>query len=517
MFDESGPRRVVPRWRSSWRTAESGEAKSNRAPRPQDLSGAIREAKLDFDAINSVPAAAELMFIANEARDDELARMAATRILINEEQISSSSLIAAARRIETGDAYRGFDGPRNDFVREARRLLRRDFNNPVLLTDVALALTGSGRGKAAERFMRTALALAPDNRFVTRSAVRYFLHRGFKDEAHRILLRSKLLASDPWIQASEVAVATVLGKSSKQVKKIDQFLSRVSVLPPNLSELGSAIATVHLNSGSDKLAKKLFAKTLISPNDNVVAQAEWAAKSISLVVGEAALNVPFSFEANSAHSYRNLDVERAILEAKAWKDDEPFASRPVGWLAHLFAISDRFEEAVEYHQLVLEMENENSTGTLLNLNFSRIETGALEQATTQLIHLSKALDAKDHRSQILANAGALAYSGLNFELGRMLYSEAAKAAKAISDTRTEMMVRAFFSRAAVKYGDPQAQQILAETSSNQNLKVNPSATFVVGRLVDIELQRRLEATARKRVAKQQLEWDPATNVLRLLG
>ena len=87
---------------------------------------------------------------------------------------------------------------------------------------------------------------------------------------------------------------------------------------------------IYRNYRSDKKAKKLFAKSLINPNDNTVAQAEWAARRLGLVVTEQALKVPLSFEANSTHSYRSLEIENSIQQAMQWLDDEPFSSRPIG-------------------------------------------------------------------------------------------------------------------------------------------------------------------------------------------
>lgn len=516
MLDEGGPRRVVPRWRASWVSAQTPEGQPLKAGTQPDFGPSLARAKSEFDASpTEIPLAAELMFIATQAGDGALAAEAAGRILAVRDRIGSSSLIKAAERVAGQAGTEFFLGNARQFIHEARRVLMTDFDNPILLIDVAWAMTASGSSEAAERFVRTALALAPQNRFVVRSAVRYFLHRGMRDRAHSILLRSTLLHGDPWIQASEIAVATVLGKTSKLVKAADRHLESMKVLPASVSELSSAVATVHLNAGSDKKAKRLFSRSLIRPNDNVVAQAEWASRKLGLVVPEAALNVRLSFEANSAHSYRNLDIDNAIEQAKFWKEDEPFASRPVGWLGHLFAINDDFERASEYYQAVLDLEKDHDTGDLLNQNFSRIETGALEQAAQQLMRLSRADDASYHRPQILANAGALAYASGEISSGRELYERAAMAARYAGETRTEAVVRSFFARAAVKYGDPQSAHIVAEVSSLPIISLSPSATHVARRLVDDQTRKTLEASAAKKVARQQLHWDPVTNVLTL--
>ncbi len=513
MFDESAPRRVVPRWRSSWVTATTPEAKSNKSGAAVDLTSALRLAEKEFRADSSVPIASELMFVAVQAKDYKLAQDAAHSILARKNEIKASSLIRSAERVLSGDMSSLPNVKNGDFIQAGRKLLLQNYNNPILLMDVAHALTANGQQKSAERFIRSALHLAPNNRFILRSAVRYYLHIGLKDYAHTLLIKSPLLGGDPWIQASEIAVSSVLGKTSKFVKGIDRLLQDAPVLAINHSELGSAIATVHMNSGSDKRAKKLFAKSLINPNENTVAQAEWAARRLGLVVSEKALQVPLSFEANSTHSYRSLEIEHSIEQAMYWMDDEPFASRPIGWLGYLHSINDDFEKAAEYHQRVIQLESAPSTVDLLNLNFSRIECGAFEDATAQLVELSRASDVGKHSAHLFANAGALSYATGDIEGGRELYQRAIDAAKSRSETNTEALVRAFSARAAVKYGDLQRDEIVQKVMEYSSLHSNPGATHVLRRLVDKVSRDKLEATAKKKVAKQKLSWDSVTNTL----
>ena len=513
MLEDVPPRRVVPRWRSSWVTATTPEAKSNRIGTSIDFEPTLRAAEGEFRVKSSVPLAAELMYVASSANNAELAKQAAQVILENERQITSTSLVNSAKRIVNAHTQEEVDASSSDFIRGARTLLIQDYNNPILLIDVAHAMTANSRAASAERFIRSALQLAPTNRFVLRSAVRYFLHVGKHDHAHLLLLKSPLLSRDPWIQASEIAVASVLGKTSKLVKSLDRSLQDTSVLASNYSELGSAIATVHLNAGAEKKAKKLFTRSLANPNDNSVAQAEWASQRLSLVVTEHALGVPLSFEANSGHSYRALNISDAISQGVRWMADEPFASRPAGWLGYLHSIDDDFQKAAEFHQMVLKLEGENSVADLLNLNFSRIETGALEVAAEQLMVLSRAKDIAEHSTHLLANAGALSYANGDFESGRELYQRAISYAKAKSETNTEGLVRAFFARAAVKYGDPHRDAVVKEGLEFHALSANPGATYVMQRLVDQTKRKQLEASAKQRIAKQKLAWNPATNTL----
>lgn len=505
----------MPRWRSSALAATTPEARSNRIGTAPNMEVALRLAEAEFRANASVPIASELMFAASQAGENGLAREAATLIASKQQQIASKSLLSIANAILSPPAGLRNDLEPEEFVRTARRSLHQNFNNPILLIDVAHALTARGQPKAAERYVKGALHFAPLNRFILRSAVRYFLHVGEKEYAHHLLLRSPLLKGDPWIQASEIAVASVLGKTSKLVKGIDKILQDEPVLAFNFSELGSAIATVHLNSGGDKKAKKLFTKSLVHPNDNTVAQAEWASRKLGLVVTESALLVPLSFEANSGHSYRSLDIETAIAKAKDWASDEPYASRPVGWLGYLHSIYGDYEKAAEYHQQVFELESKPTIADLLNLNFCRIETGATVEANETLLELSRDPDIASHKSHFLANAGALAYAIGDHKSGAELYQKAIASTKAASDTRTEALVRAFFARAAVKYGDPGRDEIL-EVATKASLQLaNPGATYVLAQLSNEATRKKLEASAQSKIAKHQIDWDQLSNTLTL--
>src|SRR5690606_37765932 len=111
-----------------------------------------------------------------------------------------------------------------------------------LLMDVARELTATHHDAAALRYVRAAVAMAPTSRFVVRAAARYYLHIGEYDVAHDILRRTPLLSSDRWIQASEIAVATVRGRTSSLVKRTIRNLSQSKVIESDSSELASAVA-----------------------------------------------------------------------------------------------------------------------------------------------------------------------------------------------------------------------------------------------------------------------------------
>ncbi|GAI55051.1 unnamed protein product, partial [marine sediment metagenome] len=72
-----------------------------------------------------------------------------------------------------------------------RELLRVAPDNAFALLDYAQLLTALGKLKAAEKTLRTALSVSPDNRTVLRTIARFYVHQGKPDIAHDIVRRHK--------------------------------------------------------------------------------------------------------------------------------------------------------------------------------------------------------------------------------------------------------------------------------------------------------------------------------------
>jgi tetratricopeptide (TPR) repeat protein len=516
MLDEQRPRRVVPRWRASGIAAQTAEAWTT-APRfKADYTGELAEKRRELQNAETVPVASELMFLALQAGNLDSARVAARLILKSEARIGSTRLVATAKKVlDIGDSDQ-IAAPAEDFVREARKRLALDFRNPILLMDVARELTARGKEKSAMRYVRAAVGLAPQSRFIVRSAARYFLHIGEHEQAHGVLLRSPLLASDPWIQASEIAVATVRGRTSANVKKARRLVEDTAIVGSHFSELMTAVATVELLDGSSKKAKRLFQRALAHPNDNSLAQIEWAAPKLKLVVDEVALRTPLSFEANSNNAYRRLLVHQAIEFAKQWSSDEPFASRPFDALCYLYCLEGQYVEAKRAAEDAIKVDDAPSLSSEMNLMFTRIQNGETEAAHTDLLRLSKHPNAKSHAAHLLANAGALAYVTEDFALGREFYERAIRVARTRNESHTEALAIAYFARAATLNGDETAQAVVNQAAVRVEQLPSPGAIHVVRSLVDQGRSKLLEATASARVGKRQWKWDSATNTLRQL-
>ncbi len=510
---EERPRRVVPKWRPSAVTAGMPEARSTRAGAAPDLSRQLAAAQSEFDQHGGVPVASELMFLAHDAGASDVAKRAAGKILEHAGSIKSRQLLEFAERVVSGVEPASIRS--SNFVRAARQLLAVNYRNPVLLVDIALELTSQRQEKAAERYIRAAVGLAPQSRFVVRSAARYYLHIQEHQRAHDILLRSPLLQRDPWVQASEIAIATVRGRTSALAKRSLRFFLDTKTAPIQHAELMSAVATVELISGAEKNAKKLFQRSLQAPNDNSLAQAEWAANRLGLVVDDRALLTPMSFEALSNNAYRKLQLDDAIRYALDWATDEPFASRPAEALGHYYCEVGDYANAHAQFQKFMRLDDSNRLGQELNLVFTRIQLGEVDEAYQDLIRLSRNPHSKNYVAHFAADVGALAYATGDFAVGREYYRRAIQIAKNKSEPITEALARAYFARAAKNSSDPNSDAIRNEMMAAVEKLPSPGALYIMRGLETSDQQAAIDRIAQKRVATRKWAWDQVTNTLKI--
>ena len=499
-------------------TTATNEANFGKAKTAIDYSTDLALTTSEFNQLPTVPIASELMFLAKEAGAVDLSKKAASFLLTKKDYVQSDSLISCARNILDGPPAAGpliqKSGP--IFLKEARELLAIEYRNPVLLVDVARELTALGHHQNALRYIRAALAMSPESRFIVRSCARFYLHIGEYDQAHEILKRAPNFKVDPWIQASELAVATIRQRPSMLSKQTFRSLLEAKRIGPDNAELASAVATMELNSGSNKNAKQLFTKALVNPNDNSLAQAEWAAERLNLVVDERALKTPLSFEANSNHAYRTLEIKEAISYAQMWALDEPFASRPFDSLSYLYSLEDDFENALQSAEKAIRIEDDEKMALQLNRLFAKIQLGQIDDAYIELLKLTQHRDAKSHAVHLCADYGALAYATSDLDQGRFFYERAIEIARKRNDSHSEGQALAFFARAAIALNDPNVATILEQANSRVMKLPSQGAIYVVSRLVNEEKRRALVATATARVQKREWSWDAASNTLRAL-
>ena len=343
---EDPNRRVVPRWRP-WREAVSiGDVRPigvKKAPQELNLDD-LHQTRFDWEKNRTLPFAADFLGAAFALTQGSIAKDAADFILTSKQPANKALRTLASLVVSetSGDPVMAepvllSKEASYNKIRTLRSALHNFPRNPLALMDLAREYVGLGQPWAAVKPVREALALAPGNRFVLRSASRFFLHQEDNEQAHDILRRAERTKKDPWLVSAEIAVASAAGRRSSLVKLGQQFIDSKNFPPFHISELASALGTLELEAGKFRLMKKLFRKALEKPTENSLAQAAWIARKVGDL--EFELNVhdtPRSYEAGAWTNITNGHWEDSLADAELWLCDEPFSKRPTrfgSWVA----------------------------------------------------------------------------------------------------------------------------------------------------------------------------------------
>lgn len=455
-------RRVVPRWRASNDLPVVFGNDTRQAPRPNFLQDSETRERFDkalaeFAESRSVGYAADaIRFATVDAFCERLIPVA--EFLRKQEQALPTKIrsdvqhILGHRADETNDAVADSLDADASWRREIRALkLRLSLypNNALAWIDLARLRTSRGDNEAAKRHVLTSLGLQPENRFVLRSAARFFMHVGDTERAATILSKSPRTLYDPWLLASEISACAIAGRTSRLVKRATDMLQSGRHSAADTSELAGALATEQVSRGaSRKQAKKLYLLSLVAPNDNALAQAQWAAEDLDLEdrIPEAWANNTASSEAAMYRALRAGDLDEGLIRAQAWHRQEPFASRPMVAASFFATIQTDFAAASTLARIGLCAEPENDA-LLNNLAFALMCLGSVEEGVRQLRRARRA-DGATLNPQYIANVGLLSYLCGDPVFGSRAYGEAIRRFERAGRAEDASLARVFHAYAA---------------------------------------------------------------------
>lgn len=315
-------------------------------------------------------------------------------------------------------------------IKSHRTNLINSPHDPIEWVELARAYTVAGEDRKAERAIRAALQLAPNNRFVLRSAARFFIHIGEPEMARVLLSSAEQIRSDPWLMASEIAIADYLGKPSK-LPKIARLAIEKGMQPSDITELASALGSLEAAHGSDRAARRLLRQAVKGANENSVAQIQWLNRAhLGEAVDVSGANPPLLYEANAWASYYKGNFETALEESLSWLADQPFSSAPA--ILSSFILSDlmwNFESAREVAEGGLR-SNPDDPMLLNNLAVCLMELNHLREAEAVLGRLKAEDRAGNSEKTFRATFGMLEFRKGNADGGRKLYREAIELARA---------------------------------------------------------------------------------------
>ncbi len=454
----NGKRRLVPRWRSLQVALKSGELDSPRTPNQKAAIGVVPKDLKDKLALwrqaPSIATAGELVESALvEGKESE--GVAAARFLLSPTSTATPALQRLANVALGRSGYSIIaDAPQLDTADQKRiwRQRTREYpQNALAWTELSFLDIINNQPQSAERSMRVALQLAPENRHILRSAARLFLHLDQVDRAYALLARSDRTRYDPWLIAAEISIADLAGKSSRFVSQGRQFVEGQSLFPRQLTELASALATVELEGGRRKKARDYFQRSLIDPNGNVLAQVEWAAPKFGneLVSQQQVRSIGDADEAIAIYGMRQKDFPSAIVACRNWSSVEPYSVRPLIIGAIATSMIEEFDQSLAFTQAGLAIRPKDEA--LINARaFCLASTGQMKEASTLLAGIERADSQQWFVSQ--ANRGLIEMRSGQVETGVALYRDAAKGFRKLNNAEALVASQLYMVREASRAG-----------------------------------------------------------------
>ncbi len=443
-------RRLVPRWRSSSDAIIAGELKPLtrlKASLPTGVPTPEFDALLQQWAVErNLDTATDILACGVSLGRIETPQVQqAARFLVDRNV--DLEVISIAKRVLSGRS--GVPNPTNPISFDpdlARVQIRAEINrlkfrvrqypkNAVAWIDLARLYVAIGQTAKAEQAIRVAISLAPDSRFIVRSAARFYVHAHHEanddaiDSGLKVLRKSALLRVDPWVMAAEISLATISGGSPKSYKSAKVISESDGFSPWDSSELNGALATLALGDGGLGKPKKLFTKSLRMPTENALAQAQWASsRHGGIFISDKA----FSDAGASAYEamairYRSEEKwEQVVAACKSWSTMEPTSTRPLALGGFVAEVA--LEDGVSAKEFFLRAQvlAPNDSWANNNLAVALAYCGELDEAEFYL-------DKNDHQHLTdrayavhLATRGLIAYRRGDPLRGRQLYMQASE-------------------------------------------------------------------------------------------
>ncbi len=458
-------RLLIPRWRSFAATTAAGELGAGKATRSLDVTSPTVEElarrKENWQKSPSEITAAELVESAIIHGHEEIASGAAQFLASVEADVtplvrrqSQQLLSRLGRAVEETPA-----------ARSPRALLREAPDDAILWVELALKQIISGANENAVRSMKTALQLAPDNRYVLRSAARLFSHLHEPDIGYHFLRKSSSTEYDPWLMSAEIAMASRANKRAAFLRKGLLVLDAAEGRPRfDLSELAGAAATTFVEGNlAKRQAKRLFSQSLSIPTDSAVAQAEWASQA----TGERFLDpnrladYKKAKEAQALHAFSIGDYETSLRAAKEWIAEEEFSGR-----AHVAAASaantiDDYTTAIDICRRGVRLDP-RSPHLRNSLIFALASANRLVEAEQELSNISPGMFDPVSELVVIANQGLVAMRKSHFERGEALYRKAIAGFRKLGSEYLAASALAYFAREAHRADHPMASEFANE-------------------------------------------------------
>lgn len=487
-------RRILPRWRISRKASQATEFLALKPPEKvsANIEGQFRQATYDFTKLPTIGSAAEVLSYSLLAGKTDAAIPAARFLLENKNTAPLTLLQLAKSALEDSIPFSVVKTPPEEYIAQTRKLLRTNPDNPMLWSDMARHYSSLGRKISACRSMTIALQLAPNHRWMLRTAARFFVHQEEPIVAHKLLANHPRTQNDPWLIAAELACAQVAGRPPRFWRKATDILKWDKVSPQHMSELATALAMMELEAGERKRARKFVKKGLVAPTENTLAQVYWAQENKHLNDGES-LDVLIksaidAFEADYRLNLVKGNLMVALNAAETWRTDEPFAARPCLEIAYVASLLDDYDLPIKMANHVKRLDGHINSNFEMNIIFATLSSGKLDvnKDMTQIESLKgklmKALEEDSASYHAMANLGLWHYRYGETSVGQTFYKESITLAQKLRSNDAAAMAATFAAREAILAKEISASAVLQHAKELAKNSKNAANEFYLRKL-----------------------------------
>lgn len=462
---ENADRRVVPRWRTFREALATYELSPTTVAKVPGIDGKafLHEKEVLWQTNHELTFAVDLVSAANVLGNSDVAKEAAEFILENEGSTSHMAHELARAVLGVPEVSTALPSTqvmtRGDVVLATKLLKSRRLTQPrnaFVWLDLARLYVLLGQMDPAEQALRVALGLAPSERFILRSAVRFFLHRRDPGQALQLLRNNPRTPFDPWLISAEIAVSSVVQKSPKFGKIGQSLLDQSGVSPFHMSELACALGSLAMFDGNSRKANRLFESSLREPTDNALAQVVWAGHRTGLELSNRKLlKTPNAHEALTIDAHNRGHWKDLVVHAERWAQDESFSVRPrmiaSGTASSLLG---EFKLGENVARAGLET-NPGHPGLLNNIAFALINQGKPAEALKVIEQVSKNQLTPIHSICLLATIGMAHYRLGNADEGLSHYRMAIDSAGKYELMPLKTLATLYLARERVLQGNPE--------------------------------------------------------------
>lgn len=310
---------------------------------------------IEFVEKNSIEASNSLLSLIKQIKDESI-------------KINDNSTTFLEKKVESiEEFYSLFDNDiLNRIINKTKNLTKKHYNNSIYWTELARLYTIKGHLLKAEKCMNIAINLAPNNRFILRSATRFFIHIKQEDKAIHYLKNSESIKNDPWLISAHIASSKLLDRFSPFIKKGISLVNSNNFSNFDLTELSSSLGSLELENGSFKKSKPFLELSMHEPNDNSLAQFEWLRKKEKRLIfnAEKFKLVKNPFEAFAYENFKKGKFNESFNNCIDWFLDMPFSKRPLIFASYIATILEQHNYAILICKIGLNMIITNSVSLI---------------------------------------------------------------------------------------------------------------------------------------------------------